>query len=151
MNNGRLITKISRVAQLYAGRMLEELGMGPAAYECLRQVRKHPGISQNDLSAALEVDKSAVARMTASLERKGYLVRRRDEQDLRRNRLYATDRAMDAKQAAVGGEQAFYDWLLAELPLAERDAFCATLEKLYARAKTERKGGFASLAGGEGK
>lgn len=149
MNSGRCITKIGRVAQLYAGRRLRQLGMSPAAYECLRRVRKHPGLSQNDLSAALEVDKSAVARLVAGLEKKGYLVRRRDAQDQRRNLLYATGRAADAKQASVSGEQAFYDWLLAELPPAERAAFCATLEKLYARAKEERKRGFASVQGGE--
>ena len=42
-------------------------------------------------------------------------------------------------------ETAFYEWLLSELPEAERDAFCRTLDALYRRAKRESRAGFPEM------
>ncbi len=37
-------------------------------------------------------------------------------------------------------ETTFYEWLLAELPEAEKVAFCKTLDTIYRRSKQERAG-----------
>ena len=43
-------------------------------------------------------------------------------------------------------EAVFYEWLLAELPEEEKNAFCETLDKLYWRSKNERRAGFVDIA-----
>ena len=39
-----------------------------------------------------------------------------------------------------------YEWLLAELPEEEKEAFCKTLDTLYWRSKQERRAGFVNVA-----
>ena len=39
----------------------------------------------------------------------------------------------------------FYAWLVEELPEAEREAFCKTLETLYWRSKNQRRAGFPDV------
>lgn len=62
-------------------------GIGTAEIDCIHAVRHHPGITQTELAAALNSDKPAIARRTASLERKGYLRREPNPEDGRSHLL----------------------------------------------------------------
>jgi DNA-binding MarR family transcriptional regulator len=53
------------------------------------------GIAQGELASALQLDKSTVSRLAASLERKGWLRRGRDEDNQRYVRLYLTPQGAD--------------------------------------------------------
>jgi len=46
------------------------------------------GLSQNDLARRLQLEKSTVSRLVASMERRGWLERRTDDADSRVRRLY---------------------------------------------------------------
>ena len=59
------------------------------------------------------------------------------------------DKGAAARRAAsleASIEAVFYEWLLAELPEEEKNAFCETLDKLYWRSKNERRAGFVDVA-----
>ena len=71
----RKITKIAREAERLVLLAMRRDGIGTAEIDCIHAVRHHPGITQTELAAALNSDKPAIARRTASLERKGYLRR----------------------------------------------------------------------------
>ena len=60
--------------------------------------------------------------------------------------LYATEKAEQLKNSKAAIESAFYEWLLAELPEEEKEAFCKTLDTLYWRSKQERRAGFVNVA-----
>ena len=51
-------------------------GIGTAEFDFIHLVRHNPGMTQADVRAALKIDKGAAARRAASLEAKGYLVRK---------------------------------------------------------------------------
>ncbi|MGB6455277.1 MAG: MarR family transcriptional regulator [Streptosporangiaceae bacterium] len=53
------------------------------------------GIAQGELASLLHLDKSTVSRLAASLERKGWLRRGRDEDNQRYVRLYLTPQGAD--------------------------------------------------------
>ncbi|WP_199622361.1 MarR family winged helix-turn-helix transcriptional regulator [Paenibacillus alkalitolerans] len=57
----------------------------------LSELRKAPGLSQNELAAKLQLEKSTVSRLAASLAKRGWLTRRKDETDSRVWRLYLTE------------------------------------------------------------
>lgn len=141
----RYITKISRVAQRYENLVLKDIDLGTSEYECLRQIRKHKGISQENLRSILNVDKAAVARMVANLERKGYLYRLPDEKDKRAKKLYSTDKAIDIKNAASSVESRFYEWLLEDIEEDDKKVFLKVLNELYIKSKKERIANFASI------
>ena len=52
----------------------------------------------------------------------------------------------DLKNSKTYIESVFYEWLLAELPAKEKEAFCSTLDTLYWRSKLQRRDGFKDVA-----
>lgn len=138
----RQITKIAREASKLTVRMMKETGIGTGEFDLLHAVRHNPGISQKEVCALLNMDKGAVARRVASLEGKGYLVRRQNPADSRGQMLYATEKAESLKRSKVTVETAFYEWLLEGLSPAEQETFTDLLHILYARSKAESRSGF---------
>ena len=134
----RYITKICRVAQRYAGIRLKGTNIGTSEYECLHYIRKNNGMSQEKLRSFLNVDKAAVTRMVANLEKKGYLYRLQDENDKRSKRLFTTDKAVDIKNMTSSVESFFYEWLLEDIDEEEKVVFLKVLNELYIKSKKER-------------
>ena len=137
----RKITKIAREASKLAVLAMKEDGIGTAEYDFIHAVRHHPGITQAELREQLNIDKGAATR----LEAKGYLVRRDNPADGRSQLLYATEQSQGLRNSKAQIEACFYEWLLAELPEAERDAFCQTLNTLYLRSKKESRSSFPHM------
>lgn len=144
-HSARQITKIAREAEHLVLLAMRGEDVGTAEIDCIHAVRHHPGITQTELAAALNTDKPAIARRTASLERKGYLRREPNPKDGRSQLLYPAPQAEGLRNAKAEAENAFYDYLLAGLDEAERAAFLAALGKLYRRSKEESRAGFPHL------
>lgn len=141
----RYITKIARVAQKYSHLTLKDIDLGTSEYECLRQIRKHQGLSQENLGSILSIDKAAVARMVANLERKGYVYRLPDENDKRAKKLFVSEKAYHIKNATTSVESYFYEWLLDGISKDELNVFLKVLNKLYYKSKQERRANFANI------
>ena len=141
----RKITKIAREVGKFTVQTMKEEGIGTAEFDYIHLVRHNPGITQTEVRERLKIDKGAAARRAASLENKGYLVRRPNPDDGRSQLLYATEKAENLKNSKAFIESIFYEWLLAELPEDEKEAFCGTLDKLYWRSKNERRAGFKEV------
>jgi DNA-binding MarR family transcriptional regulator len=141
----RYITKICRVAQRYSGLRLQGTNIGTSEYECLHYIRKNNGISQEKLRSFLNIDKAAVARMVANLEKKGYLYRLQDENDKRAKKLFTTDKAVDIKNMTSSVESFFYEWLLEDINQNEKEIFLKVLSELYIKSKKERVERFINI------
>ena len=142
----RKITKIAREVGKFTVRTLREDGIGTAEFDVLHAIRKNPGITQAGVCRIVGIDKGAVARQTANLEAKGYLIRKENPNDGRSQLLFATEKAEELKNSKAQIETIFYEWLLEELPEKEKAAFCKTLDALYWRSKRERQAGFEDVA-----
>lgn len=141
----RKITKIAREAEHLVLLAMREEEIGTAEIDCIHAVRHHPGITQAELAAALHSDKGAIARRTASLERKGYLRREPNPRDGRSQLLFPTEKAEGLRNAKAESESAFYDYLMAGLEEEERARFLAALDVLYRRSKEESRAGFPHI------
>ena len=149
----RKITKIAREVSALTVQMMKAEGVGTAEFDFIHLVRHNPGITQAEVRERLRIDKGAAARRAASLELKGYLVRRENPQDGRSQLLYATPQAESLKNSKASIEAAVYEWLLSDLEEEEKAAFCETLDRLYRRMKAESRAGFPEcrrLIEGEG-
>lgn len=136
-HSARKITRIAREAERFVLLTMRGGGIGTAEIDCIHAVRHHPGITQTELAAALNTDKPAIARRTASLERKGYLRREPNPEDGRSQLLFPTALAEGLRDAKADAESAFYDYLLAELDEESRAAFLSALDTLYRRSNAE--------------
>lgn len=142
----RQITKIAREVSKFTVKAMKAEGIGTAEFDFIHQVRHHPGITQTQVRDALKIDKGAAARRAASLEAKGYLVRRENPNDHRSQLLFATEKAETLRNSKATVEQTFYEWLLEELSESDRDNFCRILNELYLRSKTQSRAGFPDVA-----
>ena len=141
----REITKIAREANKLVLKTLKADGIGSGEMDMIHLVRHNPGITQKDAGVRLNMDKGAVARRAKNLEDKGYLIRKANPDDGRSQLLFATEAAEELKRTKTDIEEAFYEWLFAELESEEKEAFFTTLEKLYIRSKAESRKGFPSI------
>jgi DNA-binding MarR family transcriptional regulator len=141
----RYITKLCRTARRYANFNLQGTNIGTSEHESLHFISKNNGTSQEKLSNFLNVDKSAVARMVANLEKKGYIYRLQDESDKRSKKLFITDKAVHIKNLTSSGESFFYEWLLEDINPDEIKIFLKVLNELYIKGKKERVEGFINI------
>lgn len=143
---GRKITKIAREVGKFTVRNMRREGVGAAEFDIVHLVRHNPGITQTQVVQALNMDKGAAAKRVASLENKGYLIRRPNPADGRSQLLYATEAADGLRNSKAHIEEVFYTWLLEDLDREEAEQFCATLDKLYQKSKAQRKADFRDMA-----
>ena len=136
----RKMTKIAREVSKFTVQTMKEDGIGTAEFDFIHLVRHNPGITQAAVREQLKIDKGAAARRAASLESKGYLYRKPNPADGR------SQKAEQLKNSKAAIESKFYEWLLAELPEEEKEAFCKTLDTLYRRSKQEQRAGFVNVA-----
>jgi len=72
---------------------LRPLGIGKGQHALLAELFHHDGLSQMELSRKLHMDKGAVGRALAKLEKSGYIERVRDQADARVVRVYLSEKA----------------------------------------------------------
>lgn len=142
----REITKIAREVSKFTVRAMKEEGIGTAEFDLIHVVRHNPGITQKQIREILSLEKGACARRTASLEAKGYLVRKENPKDRRSELLYATQKAEQLKMSKAEFENIYYDWLISTLTEEEKETFLPILHKLYVNNKTESKAGFPHVS-----
>ena len=142
----RKMTKIAREVSKFTVQMMKEEGIGTAEFDVIHFIRHNPGVTQTKMLETLKIDKGAAAKRVASLENKGYLIRKPNPDDGRSHLLYATEKAEELKNSKAQIETIFYEWLLEDLSAEEKEAFCKTLDQLYWKSKRQRQAGFVDVA-----
>ncbi|HPG92447.1 MAG TPA: MarR family transcriptional regulator [Clostridia bacterium] len=126
-----------RYAKAYGHEKIRVLGMSDNEHTICTFLFGHPNSSQDDVSNALKLDKTTVARALVTLESKGYVVRRQNPKNRRKNLLSLTEIGKENIKAVVG----LYDqWLLTVsecLDPAEQELFNEYCKRLLAAAKKE--------------
>ena len=122
-NVKRGIRQIDRAARTYTAKAVRHTGLNPAELQALRHITYHEVCNQRELTEDLGVDKAAVTRLAALLEKKGYVLREPDPEDGRSKLLRPTKVATALKSQLISVESGFYDWLLSELPEEEAGSF----------------------------
>lgn len=76
-------------------RQFGNLGIHPSQCGMLWILHRENGLSQSELAKRLKIKPSTVAVSIRRMEKAGFLERRADKKDLRRNCIYLTDRAQE--------------------------------------------------------
>lgn len=95
----KYFNRIFRCGKLYRNVNLPSLGLDGGDQPFILSICRNPGISQDQLSKDIYIDKSAVARRVASLEKAGYVRRESDPDDKRVLRVYPTEKAIAVRPA----------------------------------------------------
>lgn len=89
----RKITLLGRKSQTYIGGALAKYDLTAAEQPFFMALQHREGMTQEELTAIVGVDKAVTTRVVKSLEKKGFLKRVQDKQDRRKNLIYPTEKA----------------------------------------------------------
>lgn len=93
---GKLVSIVHRQNQKRLAKNLAPYGIGSGGqHSFLKEILKHPGITQDQLTQQLKFDKATTARSVKLLEQSGYIERQPDPNDGRSHLLYPTQKAVD--------------------------------------------------------
>ena len=127
---GRYLSQIHRKGSSFITKGLSEYSIGSGQFMFLIQLYKKDGISQEELSENLNIDKGTTARAIKKLEEENFLIRVKDEQDKRAYKIYLTEKSkeMRVKVSKVLNE---WDMMISEnLSEEEKENLLSILKKI---------------------
>lgn len=127
---GRYISILYRQAQSYIAGQMKPYDIGSGQYVFLLALYERDGISQEELSDQLMIDKGTTARALYKLEKAGYVIRQTDPEDRRAYNVFITDKARDVKPALYNILSSWTDILAADLSLKERNDLYIIMRKM---------------------
>jgi DNA-binding MarR family transcriptional regulator len=92
----KYISMLYRHGQSYMSKRLGYLNIGSGQYIFLTTLFKKAGISQEELSNELKIDKATTAKAIKKLEDEGYVVREIDSKDKRAYKLSLSPKGLEA-------------------------------------------------------
>jgi Transcriptional regulators len=129
------VGEIARCAALYREAKLKHLEIGRYQHTYILTICRNPGISQEQLSKLIYVNKSNVARQLANLEATGIVERRENSEDKRILSVFPTQKAIDLYPII---QTVLSDWnqeLLCDLTDSEKEFLSQAVEKVAQKAK----------------
>ena len=94
---GRWISLLYRYGQIFLMKELEPYAVGKGQFLFLVALYQKDGLPQEELAQMLKIDKGTTARAINKLEKAGYVRREQNREDMRANRVFLTDRALEFK------------------------------------------------------
>ncbi|MBQ8208910.1 MAG: MarR family transcriptional regulator [Clostridia bacterium] len=152
----RCINILSRASGMFRAANVKNEELKPCLQSYILTLTRTPGLSQEQIARRLCVDKSSVARALASLEKMGYVERRRHETDRRITLVYPSEKAVDAREGIRSAYRAWNEYINEAFSEEEAKQFIELLEKAaeraaeYAQQKLDSDG-FSEDGGGEDK
>lgn len=127
---------IGRKAWNYARDMMDEEERLPAVQQkvCLA-IYNAPGLSQDDVSKRLGMDKSSIAKLVSKLVSGGYVARTTNPQDRRVYQLELTEKGLIVTEELIRNIQAWLDKIFSAARDFDRDAFCKSLDAVFEAAE----------------
>lgn len=131
----KLISMIERTHLQYRNAAFQHLGIKGYQYSYLIQICRTPGISQEQLTKQIHLDKSNVARSLTQLEENGFLTRQADPHDQRKWQIFPTEKATSIFPEILKTLHQQRTFLLAAFSDEEQQQLQHSLQLLYERAE----------------
>ena len=131
----KTISVIERSNILYRNEVFKEYGLKGYQANYLLEINRHPGISQEELTKTMHIDKSNVARGLMHLSEMGYITRVQDQNDLRLLLLFPTEKGTDLTKIISSIFKNQRAHLLQDFNENEINTLMSYLDKLRIRAE----------------
>ena len=129
-NFGRLISILYRKAHVYKAYHLKKYNITVSEQPFLNVLYKKDGVSQDDLSKYLCIDKASTARAIQSLINKGFAVKVKDENDKRINRIFLTEKGLATKDDVFDVLNTWSEILTSDMSSEEKELANSFLERM---------------------
>ena len=126
----KYISFIHRSCAAYLSREFRKFNIGSGQYMFLIKLYKNDGLTQEQLTEMLNIDKGTTTKAVKKLEEVGLVTRAKDENDKRINRIYLTRQALDIKEEFLSIISNWEDALTATLSEEEKNDTLIILKKI---------------------
>ena len=99
---GKYLSIINRKGNVFITKEISKFGIGSGQVMFLMELYKKDGISQEELSEGLNIDKATTCRAIKKLEEAEFLTRVKDKNDKRAYKLYLTQKSKDMEESIRG-------------------------------------------------
>ena len=124
------ICRIHRISAVYMGREMANMGFGPGQFFFLAELYVEDGISQDELSRRVGVDKSNTSRALAKLEQYGLIRKETDPENHRIKKVYLEPKAHEIQKRFVHVQKKWNAKLMAGICEKDQAALLAHLKKI---------------------
>lgn len=137
----KIISVLYRYNQRYFTQKLAEhsLPLEVGQVPTLIQIYRHPGITQEGISANAGIDKGTVAHVVKQLEKTGIVDRQTDTEDRRINHIFATDKGLECKEQIFGIIRELHQVLYRDFHEEEIQTAMSMLERMKNNIKAYMK------------
>ncbi len=136
----RWISILHRQFQIYLNRELKDCDINSSEYIFLVNLYERDGISQEQLSANLFINKAATTRAISRLEKLGYLHRTRDPLDSRAYLVTLTVKGLEMRDFIKTKLSYWTQIISTDLTIEEADDFKQKIKQMSMNALAETKG-----------
>jgi DNA-binding MarR family transcriptional regulator len=134
-----IVHDLARLLRTRADARARGFGMTRAQWMILVRLESHPGLSQNELAALIEVEPITVARLVDRLEVRSFVERRADPADRRIWRLHLMPAAGPMLKEISKVRRELTETLVANVPAAELDATINCLLQMKTNLTAEQR------------
>jgi len=127
---GKHISITYRYAMVYFKERMAELGLSQSHHSVLLTLYRCEGVSQEQLSRKLNVDKATITRSIKKLTHDGFIRREQDEHDKRVYRLFLTEKSNTIKPDIEAMFREWNDIITEGLTTEEFDEAFRLMEKI---------------------
>lgn len=127
----QLLYQIKIISQEGTALFEKETGFSLTRYEILMFLQKNGECLQNKLQSDLKIDLAPISRHLKILEQKGYVIRKRNENNNREVFVSLSDKAVNELTECEKNHQESDDSLCVSLSDEEIDQLTQLLDKLY--------------------
>lgn len=117
---------VNQLARLFARALdlgIRPYGLSTGVFPALLQLWDQDGLTQKELVERLDIEQPTLANTLVRMERDGLILRRKDAQDGRAQRIWLTDHARALRSAAVAAASDVNARAMADFTAAERTQF----------------------------
>ncbi|MCF8078431.1 MAG: MarR family transcriptional regulator [Desulfobacterales bacterium] len=129
------ICMISRLSTLFVGREMGRLGFGPGQFFLLTALFGEEGLSQDELSRRVGVDKSNTSRALAKLEEYRLIRRQSDPHNHRVKKVYLEPGALKIRKEFKKIQNRWNEDLLSGFSEAEKRVLLSAVKKMADNAE----------------
>lgn len=127
---GKYISQLYRKGGTQISKEISTFGIGQGQLMFLTQLYKQDGISQEELTEILRIDKGTTARAIKKLEDENLVTRIKDEHDRRAYKVYLTDKAKFIESNIFEILREWDEKIVKNLTEDEKETFTRILKKI---------------------
>lgn len=129
---GYLVNHMARIFAQGLSSRIKPLGLSTGTFPALLELWDQDGLTQKDLVQRLDIEQATMANTLNRMARDGLVIRKKDPNDGRAQRIWLTDHARGLQEPAVAAAMAVNDAALAGLDPQERQLLMSLMRRVIA-------------------